>query len=112
MVDARTDEYALSLGGTHTWDFARVAVFAGLGVGAALTHQTFDTPSDAPSRVAFSPLGYLTCGAFHTLGRRGYIGLDLRFEGRLMRFRKTAVTEPGLRAAAALGGSSVVGIQF
>lgn len=111
-VEARTDEYTVSLGATRTWDAARLSVFAGAGLGGALVHQSFETSGDAPSRLSLSPLGYLSVGGTHSVARRAYVGLDLRLEGHLANFQRTAFSDVELRARAAVRGSSVVGMQF
>ncbi|HEY6559134.1 MAG TPA: caspase family protein [Polyangiaceae bacterium] len=111
-VDARTDEYSVSLGATRTWDVARLSVFAGAGLGAALVHQSFETYADAPSRLSLSPLGYLTVGGTYSVARRAYVGLDLRLEGHLVKLQRTSFTDSELRASAAVRGSSVAGVQF
>ena len=110
-LSARTNEASLSLGVDHTWDFSWLSLWAGLGVGSALTHQSFESHSVAPSRLSFSPVGYLSLGAAKSFGRY-YLALDLRGEGYLMQFQETALTASELRAEGALRTSLAFGMQF
>jgi hypothetical protein len=112
VLEARTNEYVSTLGTARTWDLSGMSLVAGLGVGATLTHQSFDTRSDAPTRVSLAPLGYLAAGTVHPLGHRTYLGLDLRLEGHIIQFQRSAVDDSELRAVAAVRGSTVIGMQF
>ncbi len=111
-VDARTDEYSVSVGATRTWDVARFSVFAGAGLGAVLVHQRFETYGHAPSRLSLSPLAFLSVGGTYSVARRVYVGLDVRLEGHLADFQRTSFAKSELRVSAAVRGSSVVGMQF
>jgi hypothetical protein len=111
VLSARTDELALSLGVDHTWDFAWLSFWAGMGLGGTLFHQSFDTDGLAPSRSSLAPLGILSLGATRSIGRY-YLTVDLRGELYLLKFQETALTSSELRAQAALRTSLAFGVQF
>ena len=47
-LTARTNEYAVGVTATHVWDLPFVSAYAGLGLGATMTHQSFETRGNRP----------------------------------------------------------------
>lgn len=111
-LKARTNEYSLSLVASHAWDLDWLSLYAGLGMGTTLTHQSFDTRGKAPARLSLSPIGLIVLGANHSISERVYIAVDATLEGHLIRYQATAVADENLRTVAALRGSVVTGLQF
>jgi len=111
-LSARTNEFALSLGVDHTWDFPAFSVSLALGIGSTLTHQSFETIGHAPARLSLSPTGFVGVGAVRDISHGLYVGLDLRLEGYLLRFQQSALAEEELRAEAAVRVSPVLGLRF
>ena len=111
-LDARTNEYAISLEANHTWDFRRLSLTAGGGVGMTLTHQHFDTFAVAPNRISVAPLGFISAAATRPISRRFYLGLVLRGEGHLLRLQESAAVKPQLRSELAWRVSPEIGMEF
>jgi hypothetical protein len=111
-LTARTDEYALSLAAEHTWDIARWSVSAGIGGGAALNHQSFETEGKAPARVSASPFAFLSARAGYSLGERWFAALELRAESHLLEIQERATVPSELTLASALRAGTCLGAQF
>lgn len=111
-VSARTNEYGLVLQATHTWDWDSLSAYAGLGLGATLTRQTFETRGSAPPRNSLAPLGQVVLGTSFTVFDRFYVGLEGDVEGHLLKFQSTAIAPTEYRPAAAVRGVLLGGMQF
>jgi hypothetical protein len=106
-ITAVTNEFDLELRFTHTWDFAPLALDIGLGAGAALFMQRFETRGVAPARNSLSPYALIGGGANWSLGAGYAFGLDVAGETHLLRFEagsgSSGLGESALRVSAAVG---------
>jgi hypothetical protein len=103
-VQATTNEYDLDLRLGHTWDVASFAFDLGLGAGAALFTQRFETRGHGTPRDSLSPYLLIGAGASHVL-RAGYaLGVDISGETHLLRMQSDdgVHSELALRVTAAL----------
>jgi hypothetical protein len=104
-VQATTNEYDLELRLARTWDIAPLALDAGLGAGAALFTQRFETRGEATPRNSLSPYIVIGVGASLALGAGYALGVDVSGETHLLRMESAAgergVGELALRASAA-----------
>ena len=83
-------EISLSIDIERVWDTGMFSVFGGLGLGANLLYQSFDTSGSAPSRLSSSPMVLAVAGAQFPVWRQLYAGLDLRLEESLIRYQNSA----------------------
>ena len=111
-LTARTNEYSLALTIEHAWDLSHLSVSLALGVGAALTTQSFETRGVAPTRYSESGFAVAGLGVSRELFRRWYIGVDARSEIHLFNLQDNALVEPSLRLGLAVRGSAVLGVQY
>jgi hypothetical protein len=106
-IAAITNEFDLELRFTHSWDLAPFALDVGLGGGAALFTQRFETRGEAPARNSLSPYALIGAGASYALGRGYALGVDVSGETHLLRFepdsRSSGLGQSALRVSAALG---------
>lgn len=111
-VSARTNEYGFVLQATHTWDWDSLSAYAGLGAGATLTRQAFETRGSAPPRVSLAPVGQVVLGTSLAIFERYYLGLEGDVEGHLLKFQSTSIAPTEYRPAAAVRGVLLGGVQF
>jgi len=111
-LSARTNEYSLALTLEHTWDFSYLSVALAVGVGTALTTQSFETRGVAPARYSESGFAVVGFGVTRELFRRWYIGIDTRAETHLFNLQDNALVDPSLRLGFAVRGSAVLGVQY
>jgi len=111
-IEARTNEYSLSLGVGHVWDLASFSLAIGGGGGAVLTTQSFETRGSAPARTSASPLLFAGVAVGHDFSSRFYVALDARPEAHLLRLQDDASVEPKLRLRAVLRTAMLVGMRF
>jgi hypothetical protein len=106
-VAATTNEIDLELRFAHSWDLAPFALDVGLGVGAALFMQRFETRGRAPARDSLSPYALIGAGASYALGGGYALGLDVTGETHLLRFERvngeSGLGQSALRVSAVLG---------
>jgi len=94
-------EASLSADIEHVWDVGALSLFAGIGLGASLLRQTFETRGVAPSRLSWSPLALVVGGAQLPIWRQLYVGLDWRLEALLTRYQATAFDRAQLQTTTA-----------
>jgi hypothetical protein len=111
-LSARTREYSLALTIERSWDLSYVSISPALGIGAALTTQSFESPGVAPARYSESGFAVAGLGVSRELWRRWYVGIDARAEAHLFNYQDNALVEPSLRLGFAVRGSAVVGVQY
>lgn len=75
-IHAVTNEYDLDLRVAKTWDVGRLSVALGLGGGAALFTQRFETAGRAPPHDSLNPYVLVEAGAAADLGAGFAAGLD------------------------------------
>lgn len=85
-VDGVTNEYDLEARLARTWDLAFMSFDVGLGGGAALFTQRFDTRGSAAPRDALSPYVLIAAGASRELGVGYGIALEVAGETHFLRF--------------------------
>ncbi|HMI94550.1 MAG TPA: hypothetical protein VK509_24420, partial [Polyangiales bacterium] len=106
-VAAITNEFAAELRFAHTWDLAPLALDIGLGAGAALFMQRFETRGLAPARNSLNPYALIGAGASWTIGAGYALGLDVAAETHLLRFEQgsssSGLGESALRFSAMAG---------
>jgi hypothetical protein len=111
-IEASTAEYEASLAGLYAFDLPRVTLAAGLGLGAALAHQRFETEGHAPSRTSLAPL--LAGVVDITLALHG--PLFVRFDGRavsqLTTYERSGTAGQQLDVTFALRGALLVGMYL
>jgi hypothetical protein len=112
FLDTTTNEYDVTLAALHTWDLPWVSLGLGMGGGAAIFDQRFDTSGRAPDRRAVSPLLFLTGSATVDIARGYFVGADVRTETHFLNVRETTQSDPERRAAFAARVAAVAGRQF
>jgi len=104
-VEATVNEYDFELRLARTWDIAPLALDAGLGGGAALFTQRFETRGSAAPRTSLSPYILLGVGASLAFGAGYALGVDVSGETHLLRMEpdqgSRGVGELVLRASTA-----------
>ena len=108
----RTDEFELGAGIDHTWDFRRLSLDIGGGLGMRFVHQGFETGGNAPSRQTISPLGFVGLGLTLPIRGRFYTRLDSRLEGHLYHYKSSALSHDELHAALAVRAALLLGISW
>ncbi len=111
-LEARTNEYAFGVTATRAWDWQLWSAYAGLGLGATLTRQSFETRGVAPARLSLSPTAHLVLGSDVALFDRYYVALEAKFEGHLLEFQRTTSAPSEYEPAAAVRGVLLGGMQF
>ena len=112
LLRGRTDEFELSAGIDHTWDFRRLSLDIGAGLGMRFVYQSFETTGNAPSRQMLSPLGFIGLGLTLPISGRFYTRLDSRLEGHLFQYKSSALSNSQLRAALALRAALLAGMSW
>jgi len=105
-----TTEYELSAALLHPWDFRLVTMAAGLGVGALLAQQTFETAGTAPARLSLEPLLALVVMATSELTRRTFLRLEGRAETHFSRVQERAQAAAQIEAQFAARGTLTFGL--
>jgi hypothetical protein len=111
-LEARTNEYSLGVWAQYIWDIERLSLGAGVGAGASLTHQTFESTAQIPSRTSVVPGGFVLATSRYRLTRRLFVSADINVELHLMRFQETVRDDPHLEAQPALRGALGGGMYF
>lgn len=112
FLDTTTNEYDVTLAALRTWDLPWVSLGLGMGGGAALFDQRFDTNGRAPDRRAVSPLLFLTASATIDIAQGYFVGADVRTETHFLNVQETTQSDPERRAAFSARVAAVAGRQF
>ncbi len=111
-LSATTNEYDLTLVAQHAWDLPVVTLGLGLGGGAALVTQSFETRGVAPGRTGTTPLLVVAGNASVDLGSGFYASLDLRGETHFIKLQRTSRSDPELDVSFAARGTLGLGHYF
>jgi hypothetical protein len=111
-LSATTNEYDLTLVAQHAWDLPAVTLGLGLGGGAALVTQSFETRGVAPGRTGSSPMALIAGSASMEVGAGFYAASELRGETHFISLQRTSRTGPELEVAFAVRGSLALGHYF
>jgi hypothetical protein len=111
-LSATTNEYDLTLVAQHAWDLPAVTLGLGLGGGAALVTQSFETRGVAPGRTGVSPMAMIAASANTDVGSGFYAGAELRGETHFISLQRTSSSDPELDVAFAVRGSLALGHYF
>ncbi len=106
-LQAATNAYDLETRLYHAWDLLPLSLELGLGGGASLFTQAFQTQGHAPSRQSVAPFLALTSGVAVELAHGVYAGLDLAAETHFLWLQRTgpepARTQVGFALRTCLG---------
>ena len=111
-LSATTNEFDLTLVAQHAWDLPVLTLGLGLGGGAALVTQSFETDGVAPGRTGVNPLVVITGSANADVGGGFYAGAELRGETHFISLQRTSQSDPELDVAFAVRGSLALGHYF
>jgi hypothetical protein len=109
---ATTRAYDLDVRVYHAWDLSVFALELGLGGGASVFTQDFESQGRAEDRATIVPFVALGTGAIVDLWQGFYLGLDLAAETHFMRLRRDAANPIEQSAQFALRGSLSAGRHF
>jgi hypothetical protein len=112
FVSATTDELDGSLAAFHAWDFGPLSLGAGLGFGAALFHQRFETVGSAPGRSTVSPFVLAVAAATVDVSPSAFVAVDGRAETYFMRTEHEARQTPRTEAAFTVRATLMGGVHF
>jgi hypothetical protein len=111
-ISATAREYEASVAAQHSWDFSMISAGVGLGAGASIHGQTFDSAGRAPDRYSVSPfvlvIGSVTIDVYERL----FVGLDVRAETHFMNVTKAGDDEASVSVAFAARGAVMAGLHF
>lgn len=111
-LDATTNEYTLSALVSHAWDLPLVTLSLGLGGGAALITQHFESRGVAPGRQSISPLLIIASGATADVGGGFFTALELAGETHFSSIQPTSRGDAELEVAFAMRGTLGLGHYF
>jgi len=111
-LSATTNEYDLTLVAQHAWDLPLLTLGLGLGGGAALVTQSFETRGVAPGRTGTTPLLVVAGNASVDIGSGFYTSADLRGETHFIRLQRTSTSEPELDVSFAARATLGLGHYF
>lgn len=112
VLDARTNEYDGSLAALHIWDLSWTSVGVGLGGGAAVTTQTFETNGVAPSRASTAPYVLAALNFTFDVTQAIFFDVDARGETYFVNLQETSAARSHVVAAFALRGAVLGGVHF
>jgi hypothetical protein len=87
VLEATTSEVQLALYAVKAWDLRWLTLGAGLGAGAGVLHQSFESRGQAPDQLALAPLLAALVNVSHALGDGFFSELDLSGEAHWLRMR-------------------------
>jgi len=111
-LQASTHVYDLDLRLYHVWDLSKFFVEIGLGGGASLWTQRFDTSNVAPSRSSLAPYVSLGAAVGMDFSEGYYASLDIAGETHFLRLRASETDPTELRVGFAARGALLVGRRF
>ena len=112
MLSATAREFEASLTAQHLWDFSIFSAGVGLGGGAALHAQSFESRGDAPDRSAVVPFVLVVASFTADVYDRIYAGVDVRAETHFMNVQETSVSSIEASPAFAVRGTLMSGLHF
>ncbi len=107
-----TDEYDLSLAGLYVWDLPALSLGLGIGLGAVLGHQSFETTGHAPSRTSIAPLAALIANLDVDLSQRFFLRLDARAVTQLVTVKERSSEPSRLDPAMAIRAALLLGVYL
>ncbi|HEX7480708.1 MAG TPA: caspase family protein [Polyangiales bacterium] len=111
-LHAVTNAYDLELRLQHAWDLSRVSFELGLGGGASLLTQRFETAGRAADRDSLAPFLALGAGAGIDLSHGFYTGLDLAAETHFLSLADASPQAPRTQVSFAMRASLLAGKRF
>jgi hypothetical protein len=112
MLSATTNAFDAEARVVRVWDVPWLSFDVGLGAGASLFIQHFETRGQAPTRNTLAPFLVVGAGVALDLRRGWYGGLDLAGETHFLRLQSLPQLGAHTQAAFALRTSLMFGKQF
>jgi len=91
VLEATTTDVQLALYGVKAWDLRWFTLGAGLGAGADVLYQSFESRGHAPDQLALAPLLAILVNVSHPLGAGFFTELDLSGEAHWLRMQGVSV---------------------
>jgi hypothetical protein len=89
LLSARIQALDLDMRGYRAWDVERLALSVGVGGGASLFVQRFETRDHAPTRTTLAPFVALAVGADYDVAASWYVALDVAAETHFLPLAST-----------------------
>ncbi len=112
VLSATTDELDATVAALHAWDLSWVSLAVGLGGGAGLFLQRFETDGSAPSRSTAAPLVFAIGSATFDVAKSWFIGVDARAETYFMSVKETSRAPDTVEVAFTVHGTVTTGLHF
>jgi hypothetical protein len=111
-LQANTHVYDLDLRVYHAWDLSKLFVELGLGGGASLWAQRFETANIAPSRQSLAPYVSLGAAVGMDFSEGYYASLDIAGETHFLRVRASELDPTELQVGFAARAALLLGRRF
>lgn len=111
-IQAATYAYDVDLRLYHVWDLSRFFLEIGLGGGASLWTQQFDTTNIAPRRTSLAPFVSLGAAFGMDFSEGFYASLDAAGETHFLKLQETSEEQPELAVGFAVRSALTVGRRF
>ena len=111
-LQANTYVYDLDLRLYHVWDLSKFFVEIGLGGGASLWTQRFETTNVAPPRSSLAPYVSLGAAVGMDFSDGYYLSLDIAGETHFIRVRELESAPTELQVGFAARGALLIGRRF
>lgn len=112
IVEATTDELVATATALHAWDLRAATLALGLGAGASLTHQQFETRGDAPDRTSVWPFVLVRANATVDVTSGVFASADVDAETHLLKVQEGSRGASELQAGVAARATVFGGMYF
>jgi hypothetical protein len=112
VVRATTDELDVSVAALRAWDLPWVTLALGLGAGAGVFFQRFETAGRAPSRDTVAPFGLAVGSATLDVGGPWFVSADVRAETYFLRLQEDTRSAASTDVAFTVQGTATAGLHF